>query len=579
MPRKPAPASLPPIVNGTDWRDTDGRPIKAHGGGLLKHRGIYYWYGEEHSLGFGNKMGVVCYRSRDLLDWECLSVALPKEALPEKFRDQGVCERPKVLHCPATGQFVMWMHLDAEHYTERLAGVAVAEDPAGPFILEDMFRPIAFDYGGGLLDGGGTASSEGDRQRLAKIDEAGRGNTFADFNLFQDTDGTAWVFYASECNSALYISKLREDYLGIEQPAVQGKTWARTHVQRWREAPAPFKFRGRYYLFSSGCTGWSPNPMLLSSAQSPLGPWLEMGNPCRGPGREVSFQSQPTYVLPAPHGPNNAFIYCGDRWDPNDIRRATYVWLPFFMKPSGEVRLDYLPQWDFSVFSKRTGKLTAPVLQLAEGARGQPDRLVWKPIPGADYYRIYRNGEYAATTGTPAFVPPPMLPGKAVAWTALACTVAGAQSKISQPVFDGAVGEPKAVFLSDYEPDNASQGYGSLGRDHNVMGGPLRINGKVYAKGLGTHAMSEVVYRIGGVFSKLTAVIGLDDSHQGGSVVFMVVADDTCLYHSDVIRSGDKTRKIKLDITGTFELKLLVIDAGDGIHGDHANWCEALLEP
>jgi len=27
------------------WNDTEGKPINAHGGGLLKYRGKYYWYG------------------------------------------------------------------------------------------------------------------------------------------------------------------------------------------------------------------------------------------------------------------------------------------------------------------------------------------------------------------------------------------------------------------------------------------------------------------------------------------------------------------------------------------------------
>src|ERR1700682_2316421 len=31
------------------WRDTDGNPINAHGGGVLFHQGVYYWYGESKS--------------------------------------------------------------------------------------------------------------------------------------------------------------------------------------------------------------------------------------------------------------------------------------------------------------------------------------------------------------------------------------------------------------------------------------------------------------------------------------------------------------------------------------------------
>lgn len=34
------------FIPGEVWKDTDGNPINAHGGGLLYHDGAYYWYGE-----------------------------------------------------------------------------------------------------------------------------------------------------------------------------------------------------------------------------------------------------------------------------------------------------------------------------------------------------------------------------------------------------------------------------------------------------------------------------------------------------------------------------------------------------
>lgn len=34
------------IMPGKEWKDTDGNPINAHGGGVLYHDGTYYWYGE-----------------------------------------------------------------------------------------------------------------------------------------------------------------------------------------------------------------------------------------------------------------------------------------------------------------------------------------------------------------------------------------------------------------------------------------------------------------------------------------------------------------------------------------------------
>lgn len=57
------------ITNGTQFKDTSGNVIHAHGGGLLKYGEYYYWYGEyrDNSNYF---LGVRCYRSKDLVNWE-----------------------------------------------------------------------------------------------------------------------------------------------------------------------------------------------------------------------------------------------------------------------------------------------------------------------------------------------------------------------------------------------------------------------------------------------------------------------------------------------------------------------------
>jgi hypothetical protein len=38
----------PEFRPGEVWLDTSGNPIQAHGGGMLVHRNVYYWYGENH---------------------------------------------------------------------------------------------------------------------------------------------------------------------------------------------------------------------------------------------------------------------------------------------------------------------------------------------------------------------------------------------------------------------------------------------------------------------------------------------------------------------------------------------------
>jgi hypothetical protein len=319
------------IRPGEVWLDTSGKPIQAHGGGVLAHGGVYYWYGEDKTLGNGNKTGVSCYSSRDLLNWKRESLALPKDAMPEEFRDNGICERPKVIYNPETKKYVMWMHLDDRRYAISSAGVAISDNPTGPFQFLRSFRPIKYDFG----------FTENDRTRQAEL-----GSTFRDMNLFVDDDGRAYVFYAAEGNPTMYVVRLRADFSGIEAPPVEGKTWERILVGQSREGPAPFKHNGTYYLITSGTTGWDPNPASYAVAPNILGPWTRKPNPCVGEGRETTFGSQSTFVLPAPGRPAGEFIYMGDRWLRNNLANSRYVWLPFRIEQDGSFALAWRDQWD-----------------------------------------------------------------------------------------------------------------------------------------------------------------------------------------------------------------------------------------
>jgi len=60
------------FINDRPWPDDNGVHINAHGGGILYHEGIYYWFGEHKvggSIGNTAQVGVHCYRSTDLYNW------------------------------------------------------------------------------------------------------------------------------------------------------------------------------------------------------------------------------------------------------------------------------------------------------------------------------------------------------------------------------------------------------------------------------------------------------------------------------------------------------------------------------
>jgi hypothetical protein len=323
------------FVPGEPWLDTEGKPIQAHGGGILVRDDTYYWYGEDRTP--GQRTGVSCYSSKDLYNWKHEALALPHNALPSDIRKRSFIERPKVIYNPHTKKYVMWMHLEQRGYHFARAGIAVSDQPAGPFTFITHMRPIQYEF----------EYENNDTNQQKEL-----GGTYRDMNLFVDDDGLTYTLYASEDNASLYIVRLNDKFTGPEAPAVENETWARVLVGRFREAPAPFKFKDRYYLITSGCTGWRPNAADYAVAHDILGPWKSKGNPCIGPNAEITFRTQSTSVLPVSDKPG-CFIFMADRWIPRRLSDSRYVWLPFIIDTDGTFTIKWLDNWDLSYFDRK----------------------------------------------------------------------------------------------------------------------------------------------------------------------------------------------------------------------------------
>lgn len=139
---------------------------------------------------------------------------------------------------------------------------------------------------------------------------------------------------------------------------------------------------------------------------------------------------------------------------------------------------------------------------------------------------------------------------------------------------------PGTVYLSDLNWASWS-GYQEPRKDTNRGGGPIILNGVTYAKGIGTHAASEIIYNFAGSYSRFLSDVGVDDAKDGypASIVFQVWADGVKVYDSGIMYYNTVTKSIDLNITGVNQLKLIVTDAGDGISNDHADWANARLIP
>lgn len=79
----------------------------------------------------------------------------------------------------------------------------------------------------------------------------------------QDDDKAAYIIYSSHGNKDLHIGRLTKDYTDVTAAFKK----AGGLVGKKREAPALFKHNGRYFMITSGCTGWDPNKALVHTAR------------------------------------------------------------------------------------------------------------------------------------------------------------------------------------------------------------------------------------------------------------------------------------------------------------------------
>ncbi len=115
--------------------------------------------------------------------------------------------------------------------------------------------------------------------------------------------------------------------------------------------------------------------------------------------------------------------------------------------------------------------------------------------------------------------------------------------------------------------------------DRNVAGGPLRLRGREYAKGLGMHSKSKVSYSLDGRYRRFHAVVGIDDVTGGkGTVVFAIDVDGERHWTSKLLTGKSPAQSIKpIDVTGAKNLTLSVAFSQFGDIWDYADWCDAVL--
>ncbi|MEZ4332639.1 MAG: NPCBM/NEW2 domain-containing protein [Myxococcota bacterium] len=148
------------------------------------------------------------------------------------------------------------------------------------------------------------------------------------------------------------------------------------------------------------------------------------------------------------------------------------------------------------------------------------------------------------------------------------------------------VPDPTAVYLSDLPFASESNDLGPVERDRNNGnagagdGGPIRLAGVTYRKGLGVHAWSELAFALEGRYARFLADVGLDDQQDGlcGEVQFEVALDGVVVWSDGPYTASSASGSIDLPLGDAQQLRLRVYTLGDGC-GDLADWADARLVP
>jgi hypothetical protein len=267
---------MPPDPPGITFKDTDGNLVDAHGGGIIKDCDTYYLHGEYFLSTTTNNdfNGFSMYSSKDLATWKNEGIILPQQPSGQLGPNRKG-ERPHIIKCPSTGEFVLYAHSADETYqADKEVVYATSPTVNGQYTFQ-----------GSLLGPSGAVAAHSDMSALSDGTSA-----------YVVTE-SGWVYtLASDCHS--WASS-------AQYSAVNGTTSG-------SEAPTVFKAGSTYYWIGSDKTGWRANDNFYSTAPAMKGPWTYQGYVA--PSGAKTWMSQTTWVMPIEGSAGTVYLFWGDHW-------------------------------------------------------------------------------------------------------------------------------------------------------------------------------------------------------------------------------------------------------------------------
>jgi hypothetical protein len=312
----------PPNPPGITFKDTDGDLVNAHGGGIIQVCDTFYLHGEYFLSNSTTNMfnGFSMYSSKELVTWKKegnKGIILPQQSGGELGPNRKG-ERPHIIKCPATGEFVLYAHAaDSTYQADK--EVVYATSPTVNAV---------YSYKGPLLNGSAKAEH-------------------SDMSAFADETG---AYVVTESGHVFTLAKDCHSWTADNQYSTLNGTTGGI------EAPTVFKdTNGTYYFIGSDKTGWRANDDFYSTAKSMNGPWTYKGY--IAPQGKLAWMTQSTWVLPIKGSQGTVFMYWGDHWYGNQDTTApgdhnylaTYVFQPLILTGGTTLLPTYLTTWKIDV--------------------------------------------------------------------------------------------------------------------------------------------------------------------------------------------------------------------------------------
>jgi len=226
------------LISGSDWAanpiiqtnfTADPAP--------LVHDGVVYLYAshdEDDADGF-KMLNWMLYSSTDMVNWTDHGTVASLATFPWAVQSNDAWA-PQVV--ARNGKFYLYAPVSVAGWPKNVIGVAVADNPAGPF-KDALGKP--------LID---------------------KGEGFFDPTVAIDDDGQAYLYWG---NPDLWYVKLNKDMISYAGTIMKSSS----KPAKYQEGPWFYKRNEHYYLaYASTCC---PEGIGYAMSTSPVGPWQDKG--------------------------------------------------------------------------------------------------------------------------------------------------------------------------------------------------------------------------------------------------------------------------------------------------------------